>query len=359
MGGGHDEREQTLNQLLVEMDGFESNEGVILIAATNRPDVLDPALLRPGRFDRQVVVPRPDLNGRLGILKVHSKKVPLSSDVELEIVARGTPGFSGADLEILVNEAALRAARKGKDKVEKEDFEFARDKVMMGAERKSMLIADKEKQTIAYHEAGHTLVAKKLPHADPVHKMTIVPRGMALGLMQQLPEGDKHTHSRAYLLDRVAVCFGGRAAEELIFNEMCTGASSDIEKATEMVRRMVCEWGMSDKVGPVHYTAKEEHIFLGRDIGKLREHSEATQIAIDAEVKRIIDEQYERAKNILSQNLEALHRLAKAALERETLDADEIEKLIRGEDLPAPGGGVSGAPETGGAGQAGGLSVTA
>ncbi len=340
MGGGHDEREQTLNQLLVEMDGFESNEGVILIAATNRPDVLDPALLRPGRFDRRVVVPRPDLNGRLGILKVHSKKVPLSEDVNLEIIARGTPGFSGADLEILVNESALYAARKGRDKVTKSDFEFAKDKVMMGAERRSMLLTEKEKLTTAYHESGHALVAKLLPNADPVHKLTIVPRGMALGVMQQLPENDKHTYSRAYWMDQLAVFFGGRVAEELVFNEMNTGASSDIERATDITRRMVCEWGMSEKLGPIHYNTKEEHVFLGRDLGKPREHSEATQIEIDAEVKAIIDSRHALAKKLIEEHLETLHRLAKAVMVRETLDAEEIEKIMKNQDLPpSPPGG--------------------
>ena len=356
MGGGHDEREQTLNQLLVEMDGFESNEGVILIAATNRPDVLDPALLRPGRFDRRVVVPRPDLNGRLGILKVHSKKVPLSPDVDLNVVARGTPGFSGADLEILVNEAALYAARKNKSTVERSDFEYAKDKVMMGAERRSMLLSEKEKLTTAYHESGHALVAKKLINADPVHKLTIVPRGMALGLMQQLPEADKHTYSRSYWMDQLAVFFGGRVAEELVFNEMNTGASSDIQRATEIARRMVCEWGMSTSLGPIHYDTKEEHVFLGREIGKPREHSEAIQLEIDQEVKRILQSQYDIAKKIVSDNLEVLHNLAKAVMERETLDADDIDRILRGEGLsPGPKGG----PPAGGDSQGGSVSVAA
>ncbi len=356
MGGGHDEREQTLNQLLVEMDGFESNEGVILIAATNRPDVLDPALLRPGRFDRRVVVPRPDLNGRLGILKVHSKKVPLAADVDLNVVARGTPGFSGADLEILVNEAALYAARKNKSVVERSDFEYAKDKVMMGAERRSMLLSEKEKLTTAYHESGHALVAKKLSNADPVHKLTIVPRGMALGLMQQLPEADKHTYSRSYWMDQLAVFFGGRAAEELVFNEMNTGASSDIQRATEIARRMVCEWGMSSTLGPVHYDTKEEHVFLGRDIGKPREHSEAIQLEIDQEVKKIIQSQYDIAKKIVSEHLEVLHSLAKAVMERETLDADDIDRILRGEGLsPGPQGG----PPAGGDSSSRGVSVAA
>ncbi len=359
MGGGHDEREQTLNQLLVEMDGFESNEGVILIAATNRPDVLDPALLRPGRFDRRVVVPRPDLTGRLGLLKVHAKKVPLSDSVDLAVIARGTPGFSGADLEILVNEAALYAARKNQDKVEKGDFEYAKDKVMMGAERRSMLLTDKEKQTTAYHEAGHALVAKLLPNADPVHKLTIVPRGMALGLMQQLPENDKHTYSKSYWLDQLAVFFGGRVAEELVFNDMNTGASSDIERATEIARRMVCEWGMSDRLGPLHYSSKEEHVFLGRDFGKPREHSEHTQESIDAEVKEIIDRQYGIARKLIADNLDKLHALAKAVLEKETLDAQDIERLVKGEPLPGPSSsnGSGGGSEK--EGPAGAVSVTA
>jgi cell division protease FtsH len=336
MGGGHDEREQTLNQLLVEMDGFESNEGVILIAATNRPDVLDPALLRPGRFDRRVVVPRPDLKGRIGILQVHAKRVPLGSDVDLEVVARGTPGFSGADLEILVNEAALYAARQNKESVNRSDFEFAKDKVLMGTERRSMLLSEREKKTTAYHEAGHALVAKLLPNADPVHKVTIVPRGMALGLMQQLPENDKHTYSKAFWMDSLVVFFGGRVAEELVFNEMNTGASSDIERATSIARRMVCEWGMSEKLGPIYYQSKEEHVFLGKEIGKPRDHSESTQIEIDQEVKLILESRYQLARKILTENLETLHRLALALLERETLDSEEIDKLVKGEPLPEP-----------------------
>ena len=330
MGGGHDEREQTLNQLLVEMDGFESNEGVILIAATNRPDVLDPALLRPGRFDRQVVVPRPDINGRLGILKVHTKKIPLADDINLEVIARGTPGFSGADLEILVNEAALYAARQNKDKVENSDFEFAKDKVMMGAERRSMVLTDKEKETTAYHESGHTLVAKKLKNADPVHKLTIVPRGMALGITQQLPEKDKHTYSKDYWLDELAVFMGGRAAEEIIFNDFNTGASSDIERATSVARDMVCKWGMSEKLGPINYSSKDEHVFLGKEFGKAREYSEATQIEIDAEVKKIIDNSYQTAKKIILENIDALKELTRRVLEKETLDADEIDEIVNG-----------------------------
>jgi len=343
MGGGHDEREQTLNQLLVEMDGFESNEGVILIAATNRPDVLDPALLRPGRFDRRVIVPRPDLNGRLGILKVHAKKTPMDDTVDLALIARGTPGFSGADLEILVNEAALYAAREERDKVRMVDFEYAKDKVMMGAERRSMLLTEDEKKTTAYHESGHALVAKLLKNADPVHKLTIVPRGMALGLMQQLPENDKHTYSKSYWMDQLAVFFGGRVAEELIFNEMNTGASSDIERATQIARRMVCEWGMSDKLGPVYYSGKEEHVFLGKEMGKAREHSEHTQIEIDDEVKAILDSRYQVARKIITENMDTLHRLAKALIEKETLDADDIERIIQGKDpLPGPGGASGG-----------------
>ncbi len=344
LGGGHDEREQTLNQLLVEMDGFESNEGVILIAATNRADVLDPALLRPGRFDRRVVVPRPDLNGRLGILKVHSQKTPLDEDVDLEVIARGTPGFSGAELEILVNEAALYAARNNKEKVTRDDFEYAKDKVIMGAERRSMLLSDKEKETTAYHESGHALVAKLLPNADPVHKLTIVPRGMALGVMQQLPEADKHTYSKSYWLDQLAVFFGGRVAEMLVFNEMNTGASSDIERASEIARRMVCEWGMSEKLGPIAYSGGNNgEVFLGRDFGRPKDFSESTQIAIDEEVKKILDEQYELAKRLLEEHLDTLHALAKAVLEHETLNAEQIEKIMKGEDIgPGPGSGSGG-----------------
>jgi cell division protease FtsH len=333
MGGGHDEREQTLNQLLVEMDGFESNEGVILIAATNRPDVLDPALMRPGRFDRRVVVPRPDIKGRLGVLKVHAKKTPLSTDVDLELVARGTPGFSGADLESLVNEAALHAARYNKDKVGKEDFEFAKDKVMMGAERRSMLLTEKEKKTTAYHEAGHALVAKLVPNADPVHKLTIVPRGMALGLMQQLPENDKHTYSRSYWISQLAVFFGGRAAEIVVFDDVNTGASSDIERATAIARRMVCEWGMSDSIGPVNYSTKEEHVFLGRDFGKAREHSESTQVQIDQEVQRIVAEAQSKAESLIRDNIEILHNMAKALIEYETLDARDIDLIMSGKEI--------------------------
>lgn len=337
IGGGHDEREQTLNQLLVEMDGFESNEGVILIAATNRPDVLDPALLRPGRFDRRVVVQRPDVQGRLGILKVHAKRTPLSSDVDLEVIARGTPGFSGAELEILVNEAALWAARNNKEELEREDFEYAKDKVMMGAERRSMLLSQKEKETTAYHEAGHALVAKLLPNADPVHKLTIVPRGMALGLMQQLPENDKHTYSRSYWMDQLAVFFGGRVAELAVFGEMNTGAASDIERATEIARRMVREWGMSDKLGPVQYASREGEVFLGKEVGRASDFSQSIQQEIDAEVRRILDDRYKLAEKLIHENIDTLHRLAKAAIERETLNAEDIDTIVRGGELqPLP-----------------------
>lgn len=337
IGGGHDEREQTLNQLLVEMDGFESNEGVILIAATNRPDVLDPALLRPGRFDRRVVVQRPDVQGRLGILKVHAKRTPLSSDVDLEVIARGTPGFSGAELEILVNEAALWAARNNKEQLEREDFEYAKDKVMMGAERRSMLLTQKEKETTAYHEAGHALVAKLLPNADPVHKLTIVPRGMALGLMQQLPENDKHTYSRSYWMDQLAVFFGGRVAELAVFGEMNTGAASDIERATEIARRMVREWGMSDKLGPVQYASREGEVFLGKEVGRASDFSQSIQQEIDAEVRRILDDRYKLAEKLIHENIDTLHRLAKAAIERETLNAEDIDTIVRGGELkPLP-----------------------
>jgi cell division protease FtsH len=285
----------------------------------------------------------------LGILKVHTKKVPISSDVDLNLIARGTPGFSGADLEILVNEAALYAARKNKSLVERSDFEYAKDKVMMGAERRSMLLSEKEKLTTAYHESGHALVAKKLSNADPVHKLTIVPRGMALGLMQQLPEADKHTYSRSYWMDQLAVFFGGRVAEELVFNEMNTGASSDIQRATEIARRMVCEWGMSETLGPIHYDTKEEHVFLGRDIGKPREHSEAIQLEIDQEVKRILSRQYDIAKQIVTEHINVLHNLAKAVMERETLDADDIERIMRGEGLtPSPQGGPGGGDSSSG-----------
>jgi cell division protease FtsH len=329
LGGGHDEREQTLNQLLVEMDGFESNEGVILVAATNRPDVLDPALLRPGRFDRHVVVPRPDIRGREGILQVHTRKVPLATDVDVSILARSTPGFTGADLENLVNEAALLAARNDKEKVNMLDLELAKDKVMMGAERRSMIISDEEKRNTAYHEAGHALVAKLLPGADPIHKVTIIPRGMALGLTQQLPIDEKHTYPREYLLTNLVILFGGRVAEELVLEHMTTGAGNDIEKATELARRMVCEWGMSEKLGPMTFGMKEEEIFLGRDFTQKVDYSENTAIEIDAEVRRIIQESYNRAKDLLKTNLRLLHQVAAKLLEKEVLNGSEIDAIVR------------------------------
>jgi cell division protease FtsH len=329
LGGGHDEREQTLNQLLVEMDGFEANEGVILIAATNRPDVLDPALLRPGRFDRRVVVPRPDVKGREGILQVHTRKVPVGSDVDIGVLARATPGFAGADLENLVNEAALLAARNDKEKVDMHDFELAKDKVMMGAERRSMIISDEEKRNTAFHEAGHALVAKLLPGADPIHKVTIIPRGMALGLTQQLPMDEKHTYNKDYLLNNLVILFGGRVAEELVLNHMTTGAGNDIEKATDLARRMVCEWGMSEKLGPMTFGKKEEEIFLGRDFTQKVDYSESTAIEIDAEVRRIIQDSYYKAKDLLKTNLRLLHKVAESLLEKEVLDGSEIDAIVR------------------------------
>ena len=329
LGGGHDEREQTLNQLLVEMDGFETNEGVILIAATNRPDVLDPALLRPGRFDRQVVVARPDVKGREEILKVHARRIPLAPNVELKVLARGTPGFSGADLANLVNEAALLAARQDKKIVEMIDFENAKDKVLMGVERRSMIISESEKKTIAYHEAGHALVADLLPGADPLHKVTIIPRGRALGLTQQLPTDDKYNYSKEYLIDRITILLGGRAAEELVFQQRTTGAGDDLEKATEMARKMVCEWGMSDKMGPLTFGKSEEHIFLGREMSRAKDYSEDTAILIDSEIKRIVTECAARARQMIEANLEKLHTLARALLERESLDGEEIARLLR------------------------------
>jgi len=339
LGGGHDEREQTLNQLLVEMDGFESNDGVILIAATNRPDVLDPALLRPGRFDRRVVVPRPDVKGREGILNVHMRRVPLADDVDIELLARSTPGFSGADLENLVNEAALLAARSNKEKVGHNDFELAKDKVMMGSERRSMIISDEEKRNTAYHEAGHALVAKLIPGADPVHKVTIIPRGMALGLTQQVPADDRYTMSRERLENDLAIYFGGRAAEELVLGHTTTGAGNDLERATDLARKMVCEWGMSDKLGPMTFGNKEENIFLGRDFNTSQQFSERTAREIDEEVRGLIMRAYERAKSLLSSNLEALHRIAKALLDREVLDSAEIDEVLR--PLLGAGGGGS------------------
>ncbi|HEY3306916.1 MAG TPA: ATP-dependent zinc metalloprotease FtsH [Desulfuromonadaceae bacterium] len=328
LGGGHDEREQTLNQLLVEMDGFESNEGVILIAATNRPDVLDPALLRPGRFDRQVVVPRPDVKGREMILKVHAKKVPLEPDVDLAVIARGTPGFSGADLANVVNEAALLAAREDKNAVAALDFDNAKDKVLMGVERRSMVISDEEKKSTAYHEAGHTLVARMIPGTDPVHKVSIIPRGRALGVTMQLPIEDKHSYSRESLLARIAVLMGGRAAEDIIFHTFTTGAGNDIEQATEMARKMVCEWGMSDKMGPLSFGKKDEQIFLGREMSTHKNYSEATAVEIDTEIKRIVDEAYQKALTLLHDNIDNLHNLSLCLIEKENLTGAEVDQVI-------------------------------
>jgi cell division protease FtsH len=333
LGGGHDEREQTLNQLLVEMDGFESNDGVILIAATNRPDVLDPALLRPGRFDRRVVVSRPDVRGREGILHVHTRKIPLSEDVDISVLARATPGFSGADLANLVNEAALLAARRNQKFVLMADFESSKDKVLMGAERKSMIITDEEKRLTAFHEAGHALVAALLPHTDPLHKVTIIPRGMALGLTQQLPTEEKHNYTKEQLQSRIAVCMGGRIAEDMVFGEISTGAQNDIEQATEMARKMVCEWGMSETLGPLTYGKKEEQIFLGKEFNRHQDYSEATALKIDAEIKRIVTEQYERAQRTLSDNREVLNRVAEALLEHEVLDAEQLKALVEGRPI--------------------------
>ena len=333
MGGGHDEREQTLNQLLVEMDGFESNEGVILIAATNRPDVLDPALLRPGRFDRRVIVNKPDLKGREEILKVHARKTPLGSDVDLNRVARGTPGFSGADLENLVNEAALQAARTSKSRLQMEDFELAKDKVMMGAERKSMVISDEDKRITAYHEAGHTLVGKMIPGTDPIHKVTIIPRGMALGLTQTLPEEDRLNLSVNKATNMIAFLFGGRAAEEIIFKDFTTGAGNDIERATDIARKMVCEWGMSEKLGPLAYEKSDGPVFLGMQSQSKREYSEAKAEEIDKEIFRLITEGHETALKILNENMDKLHTLSEALLEYETIDGDEVEMICKGASL--------------------------
>ncbi len=333
LGGGHDEREQTLNQLLVEMDGFESNEGVILMAATNRPDVLDPALLRPGRFDRRVVVSRPDVRGREEILRVHTRKIPLADDVDLSVLARGTPGFSGADLANMVNEAALSAARQNRKAVLHYDFEVAKDKVLMGVERKSMILSDEEKKVTAFHEAGHALVAMKMPHSDPVHKVTIIPRGMALGVTMQLPIDDKHNYTKEYLETNIAILMGGRLAEEIFLNQMSTGAGNDIERATELARKMVCEWGMSS-LGPLTFGKKEEQIFLGREIAQHRDYSEDTAIKIDQEVRRLVDSGYTTAKAVLGENREVLTRIALALLEREVLDANEIKMIVEGKDLP-------------------------
>jgi len=328
LGGGHDEREQTLNQLLVGMDGFESNQGIIIIAATNRPDVLDPALLRPGRFDRQVVVPQPDVKGRLAILKVHTRNVPVDEHADLDKIARGTPGFSGADLENLVNEAALLAARKSKSKVEMSDFDEAKDKVLMGVERKSMIISEEEKKNTAYHEAGHALVAQLTPGTDPLHKVSIIPRGRALGVTQQLPIDDRYTYSKEYLMKALSVLMGGRAAEEIALDHMTTGAGNDLERATVLARKMVTEWGMSDKIGPLTFGKKDEQIFLGREIAKHRDYSEKTAVDIDEEVKRIVIEAYEVSKSLLSDNRDTLEALKNALLEQETMDATEIDSLV-------------------------------
>jgi len=337
LGGGHDEREQTLNQLLVEMDGFESNEGVILLAATNRPDVLDQALLRPGRFDRQVVVDRPDVRGREGILKVHTRKIPLAKSVDLSVLAKGTPGFSGADLANLVNEAALLAARKNRKQVQMEDLEEAKDKVMMGVERKSLIITEDEKRSTAYHESGHVLVSKLMPGSDPVHKVTIIPRGRALGLTSFLPIDEKHNYTKTYCETLMTHILGGRAAELIVFKELSTGAGNDIERATELARKMVCEWGMSNKIGPVTFGKKSEEIFLGREIAQHRDYSEKTAILIDEEVKRIVQEASDRAENLLRKNEATLHRLAEALLEREILSGEEIDRIIQGKALAPKG----------------------
>lgn len=328
LGGGHDEREQTLNQLLVEMDGFESNEGIIVLAATNRPDVLDPALLRPGRFDRQIVVPLPDVKGRLEILKVHTKKVPLSEDVDLDKIARGTPGFSGADLANLVNEAALIAARRNSEKVHMNDFESAKDKVLMGVERKSMVLSEEERKITAYHEAGHALVAKLTPSTDPIHKVSIIPRGRALGVTQQLPLDDRYTYSKDYLYGTLKVLLGGRVAEEISLQTMTTGAGNDLERATELARKMVTEWGMSERMGPLTFGKREEHVFLGREIAKHRDYSDKTAEEIDEETKRIVTEAYHQTKDLLLKNMQLLDAIAKALLERETLEANEIDEII-------------------------------
>ncbi|MEI7485323.1 MAG: ATP-dependent zinc metalloprotease FtsH [Ignavibacteriota bacterium] len=334
VGGGHDEREQTLNQLLIEMDGFEQNSGVIIIAATNRPDILDPALLRPGRFDRQVVVDRPDVKGREGILKVHTRKIPLANDIKIDTIAKGTPGFSGADLANLVNEAALLAARRNSDSVTMKDLENAKDKVMMGTERRSLIISEKEKKTTSYHEAGHVLVAKYTPEADPVHKVTIIPRGRALGVTTYLPMDEKHTYSKEYLEAMIAYAMGGRAAEKLVFNEYTTGASNDIERATSLARKMVCEFGMSEKLGPITYGNKQEEVFLGKELHEHKNYSDSTQILIDDEVKKIVIAGMDRATKVLTDNIHILHRLSLVLLEREILDSDEIDKVMRDEKLP-------------------------
>jgi len=336
LGGGHDEREQTLNQLLVEMDGFESNEGVILVAATNRPDVLDPALLRPGRFDRRIVVNRPDVKGREGILSVHTRKIPMSDDVEISTLARGTAGFSGADLANLVNEAALNAARYNQKVVRMHDFEFAKDKVLMGSERRSMIISDAEKRVTAIHEAGHALLTVLLPYADPIHKVTIIPRGMALGLTQQLPADEKHNYSRDYLNDQIAILLGGRIAEEITMDSLTTGAGNDLERATELARKMVCEWGMSDAMGPLTFGKKEEQIFLGREIAQHQDYSEDTALKIDHEVKRFVTDNYQRSHQLLAEHKDKLLTMADALLAREVLDADQVKRLAAGLPLDEP-----------------------
>jgi cell division protease FtsH len=336
LGGGHDEREQTLNQLLVEMDGFESNEGVIIMSATNRPDVLDPALLRPGRFDRQVVVPLPDIKGREKIFHVHVGKVPVDNDVDMSVLARGTPGFSGADIENLVNEAALHAARFDKKSVEMADFEYAKDKVLMGTERKSMVISEEEKRITAYHEAGHALIAKLIPGTDPLHKVTIIPRGRALGLTMQLPTDEKHTYPKQYLLNNIAILLGGRAAEELVLHDFTTGAGNDIERATELARKMVCEWGMSDTMGPLTYGKKDEQIFLGREFATHKDYSEDTAKKIDVEVSKIVRDGYERSKTLLSEKIEVLHKLAQELLSKEVLNAEEVDNIMGVGEMQAP-----------------------
>lgn len=352
LGGGHDEREQTLNQLLVEMDGFEQNSGIIVIAATNRPDVLDPALLRPGRFDRQVVVDRPDVKGREGILRVHGRNIPLAPDVNFEIIARGTPGLSGADLANLMNEAALFAARRNSDAVTMDDIESAKDKILMGVERKSMVISEKEKEVTAYHEMGHALAGKLLPHSDPVHKVTIIPRGRALGVTSYVPNEDAHTYSKNYLETRLITLLAGRAAEIIVFNQLTTGAGNDIERATMLARKMVCEWGMSEKIGPLNFASKEEEVFLAREMSHPRQHSDETARLIDEEIRRIVTSSMQKAEQLLRENIEMLHKTSKILLEREVLDAEELDMIMRGEELPprlksVPNGQANGASANG------------
>ena len=347
LGGGHDEREQTLNQLLVEMDGFESNEGVILVSATNRPDVLDPALLRPGRFDRRIVVNRPDVKGRAGIFGVHTKKIPLADDVDIHVLARGTSGFSGADLANLVNEAALNAARYNQKTVQMQDFEFAKDKVLMGSERRSMIISEEEKRVTAIHEAGHALLAVLLPHADPIHKVTIIPRGMALGVTQQLPVDDKHNYSKLHLDDQIAILLGGRIAEELTNDSVTTGAGNDLDRATELARRMVCEWGMSEAMGPLTFGRKEEQIFIGREISQHQDYSENTALLIDQEVKKIVTDNYDRARSVLKAHHGAIVSMAEELLIREVLDAEQVKRMAAGlplEALPVAAAAAAAAP---------------